>query len=76
MAEPLEGWTSESWLAEAPIDELYEHVKDWTGAVQEIIMGLRKGHADGLMLKQTLYGMSVSQRRSGLRQIKLTVELF
>ncbi|KAL1868353.1 hypothetical protein Plec18167_008278 [Paecilomyces lecythidis] len=55
MTEPLEGWTSESWLDKAPIDDLYEHVKDWTGAVQEIIAGLRKGHPDGLILKQTLY---------------------
>ena len=51
--EPLEG--SESWLAKAPIEDLYAHVKDWTGAVQEIVSGLRKGHPDGLILKQTLY---------------------
>lgn len=55
MTEPLEGWTSESWLAKAPIDDFHEHVKDWTGAVQEIIAGLRNGHPDGQMLKQTLY---------------------
>ncbi|KAE8553856.1 hypothetical protein EYB25_002394 [Talaromyces marneffei] len=55
MTEPLEGWTSESWLDKAPIDDFFEHVKDWTGAVQEIIAGLRKGHPDGRILKQTLY---------------------
>ena len=55
MTEPLEGWTSENWLAKAPIDELHSHVKDWTGVVQEIIEGLRKGHSDGFILKQTLY---------------------
>ena len=55
MTEPLENWTSESWLAKAPVDELYEHVKSWTGAVQEIITGLRKSHPDGLILKQSLY---------------------
>lgn len=55
MTEPLEQWTSESWLATAPIDDFYEHVKEWTGAVQEIISGLRKGSPDGQMLKQALY---------------------
>ncbi|KAF2804089.1 putative monooxygenase [Mytilinidion resinicola] len=55
MTEPLEGWTSESWLAKAPVDDLYEHVKDWSPAVQEIIHGLRKGAEDGKILKQTLY---------------------
>lgn len=55
MTEPLEGWTSESWLSTAPVDDLYEHVKGWTGAVQEIIAGLRKGSEDGKILKQTLY---------------------
>jgi salicylate hydroxylase len=53
--ESLEKWTSESWLATAPIDDFHEHVKDWTGAVQEIISGLRKGSPDGKMLKQALY---------------------
>lgn len=55
MTEPLENWTSESWLSTAPVDDLYEHVKDWTGAVQEIIHGLRKSSDDGQILKQTLY---------------------
>ncbi|KUI66626.1 Salicylate hydroxylase [Cytospora mali] len=55
MTEPLENWTSESWLSTAPVDDLYEHVKDWTGAVQEIVAGLRKGSQDGKILKQTLY---------------------
>ncbi|KAI0002649.1 FAD/NAD(P)-binding domain-containing protein [Xylariaceae sp. FL0662B] len=55
MTEPLEKWNSESWLGTAPVDDLYEHVKDWTGAVQEIIEGLRKGSKDGKILKQTLY---------------------
>ncbi|KAF2497401.1 putative monooxygenase [Lophium mytilinum] len=55
MTEPLQGWTSESWLAKAPVDDLYEHVKDWSPAVQEIIHGLRKGAEDGKILKQTLY---------------------
>lgn len=55
MTEPLEGWTSESWLSTAPVDDFYEHVKDWTGAVQEIISGLRKSSEDGNILKQTLY---------------------
>ncbi|KAI1080817.1 salicylate hydroxylase [Whalleya microplaca] len=55
MTEPLEGWKSESWLGTAPVDDLYEHVKGWTGAVQEIIEGLRKGSEDGRILKQTLY---------------------
>lgn len=55
MTEPMENWTSESWLSTAPIDDLYEHVKDWDGAVQEIIAGLRKESPDGKILKQTLY---------------------
>lgn len=55
MTEPLEAWTSESWLATAPVDDLYEHVKGWTGAVQEIIEGLRKSSDDGNILKQTLF---------------------
>ncbi|KAI1105606.1 FAD/NAD(P)-binding domain-containing protein [Jackrogersella minutella] len=55
MTEPLENWDSESWLKTAPVDDLYEHVKDWTGAVQEIIEGLRKGSSDGRILKQALY---------------------
>ncbi|EMR66246.1 putative salicylate 1-monooxygenase protein [Eutypa lata UCREL1] len=55
MTEPLENWTSESWLSTAPVDDLYEHVKGWDGAVQEIIAGLRKGSPDGKILKQTLY---------------------
>lgn len=55
MTEPLEKWTSESWLATAPIDDFHEHVQDWTSAVQEIINGLRKGSPDGKMLKQALY---------------------
>lgn len=53
--EPLAKWTSENWLATAPIDDFHEHVKDWTGAVQEIIYGLRKGSPNGNMLKQALY---------------------
>lgn len=55
VTEPLENWTSESWLSTAPVDNLYEQVKDWTGQVQEIIAGLRKGSADGRILKQALY---------------------
>lgn len=56
MTEPLENWKCESWLATAPVDDLYEHVKDWCPAVQEIIHGLRKSaNADGEILKQTLY---------------------
>lgn len=55
MTEPLENWTSESWLSTAPVDDMYEHVKDWTGAVQEIVAGLRKGSNDGKILKQALY---------------------
>ncbi|KAH8676224.1 salicylate hydroxylase [Xylariales sp. PMI_506] len=55
MTEPLDNWTSESWLAKAPVDDFYEHVKEWTGAVQEIISGLRKGSSDGNILKQALY---------------------
>lgn len=55
VTEPLENWTSESWLCTAPIDNFYEHVKGWTGAVQEIVAGLRKSSEDGQMLKQTLY---------------------
>ncbi|KKY27433.1 putative salicylate 1-hydroxylase [Diplodia seriata] len=55
VTEPLEGWTSESWLAKAPVEELHAHVKDWTGAVQEIVRGLRKGAGDGRILKQALY---------------------
>ncbi|CAK7208879.1 hypothetical protein SCUCBS95973_000263 [Sporothrix curviconia] len=55
MTEPLENWTSESWLSTAPVNDMYEHVKDWTGTVQEIVEGLRKGSADGKILKQALY---------------------
>lgn len=55
MTESLENWTSESWLSTAPVDDLYEQVKDWNSAVQEIIAGLRKGSPDGKILKQTLY---------------------
>lgn len=55
MTEPLEGRTSESWLAKAPVDSLDEHVKDWTGDVRKIIAALRKESTDGLMLKQALY---------------------
>lgn len=42
-------------MSTAPIDDLYDHVKNWAGAVQEIIYGLRKGSADGKILKQALY---------------------
>lgn len=55
MTEPLENWTSESWLSTTSVDELYAHVKDWTPEVQEIIAGLRKGSVDGQILKQALY---------------------
>jgi hypothetical protein len=55
MAEPLKRWTSEAWLSTAPIDDMQEHVRDWTRPVQEIIEGLRKGSPDGKMLKQVLY---------------------
>ena len=55
MTEPLENWTSESWMKAAPLDELRDHVKDWTGAVQEIIAGLRKSSLDGRILKQALH---------------------
>ncbi|KAH8892674.1 salicylate hydroxylase [Thozetella sp. PMI_491] len=68
MTEPLERWTSESWLSTAPIDDLYEHVKDWTGAVQEIISGLKKGSADGSMLKQALYVREPTQKWFDVRQ--------
>ncbi|KIW00318.1 uncharacterized protein PV09_08205 [Verruconis gallopava] len=62
MSEPLENWKSESWLATAPIDDLYKQVKDWTGAVQEIISGLKKGSKDGQMLKQALYVREPSKK--------------
>lgn len=55
MTEPLENWTSESWLSTSSVDDLYEHVKDWTVEVQEIIEGLRKSSPDGQILKQALY---------------------
>jgi salicylate hydroxylase len=55
VTEPLDGWTSESWLAKAPVDDFFAHVKDWSPPVQEIIHGLRKGAEDGKILKQTLY---------------------
>ena len=55
VTEPLENWTSESWMKTTSVDDLYKHVKDWTGAVQEIISGLRKGTPDGNILKQALY---------------------
>ncbi len=55
MTEPLAAWTSENWLSTAPVDDLQAHVHDWTGAVQEIVAGLRKGSADGTILKQALY---------------------
>ena len=55
MSEPLEGWTSESWLSTAPIEDFHEQVRDWCGAVQEIIAGLRKNASDGRILKQALY---------------------
>lgn len=55
MTEPLAAWTSENWLSTAPVDDLQAHVHDWTGAVQEIVTGLRKGSADGTILKQALY---------------------
>ena len=55
MAEPFEGWTSESWLRAASLDELCGHVNDWTGAVQEIMVGLRKSSSDGTILKQALH---------------------
>ena len=55
MTEPLENWTSESWLARAPIDDLAAHVSNWCLEVQDIISGLRKGSPDGKMLKQVLY---------------------
>jgi salicylate hydroxylase len=55
MTEPLENWKSESWLGKAPVDDLYEQVKDWSPEVQEIISGLRKSAPDGMILKQTLY---------------------
>lgn len=55
MTEPLDGWTSESWLASAPIEELRAHLVGWTGACQEILNGLEKSSPDGTLLKQTLY---------------------
>ena len=55
VTEPLEDWTSDSWMKTVPVDNLHEHVKDWTGAVQEIVSGLRKGTPDGSILKQALY---------------------
>lgn len=55
MTEPLENWTSESWLSTSSVDDLHEHVKDWCGEVQEIVAGLRKSSSDGKILKQALY---------------------
>ncbi|EFX02317.1 salicylate hydroxylase [Grosmannia clavigera kw1407] len=55
MSEPLENWASESWLDTAPVDDLHDQVRDWTGAVQEIVAGLRRGSPDGRILKQALY---------------------
>ncbi|KKY18201.1 putative mannitol 1-phosphate dehydrogenase [Phaeomoniella chlamydospora] len=55
ITEPLENWTSESWLAKTSIDSLQEHVEGWAPPVQELIEGLRKYSPDGMMLKQTLY---------------------
>jgi salicylate hydroxylase len=55
MTEPLGIWKSESWLAKAPVDDLYEQVKDWLPEAQEIIAGLGKGASDSMILKQTLY---------------------
>lgn len=68
MTEPLENWTSESWLKTAPVDELHEHVKDWTGAVQEIISGLRKGSSDGKILKQALYVREPTEKWFAVQQ--------
>ena len=62
MTEPLENWKSESWLATAPVDDLHEHVRDWTGAVQEIIHGLKKESPYGQMLKQALYVRSPADK--------------
>ncbi|CAI7645633.1 unnamed protein product [Penicillium manginii] len=55
MSESLDAWDSESWMSRSDIDSLQEHVKDWCPQVQDIIAGLRKGSADGKMLKQALY---------------------
>jgi salicylate hydroxylase len=55
MSEPLEAWTSESWLSRSEIDNLHEHVKDWCPVVQDIIAGLHKGSPDDKMMKQALY---------------------
>ena len=55
MTEPLERWTSESWLAKAPVDDLYAQVRDWCEPVQELVKGLRKNAKDDKILKQTLY---------------------
>ncbi|KAI1335040.1 salicylate hydroxylase [Xylariaceae sp. FL0016] len=67
MTEPLENWKSESWLGTAPVDDLYEHVKTWSGPVQEIIKGLRKGSKDGQILKQTLYVREPTQQWYSIR---------
>ncbi|KIX00534.1 uncharacterized protein Z518_10674 [Rhinocladiella mackenziei CBS 650.93] len=55
MTESLDSWTSESWLASAPIDDLHAHVRDWASPIQELIAGLHAYSPDGTMLKQTLY---------------------
>lgn len=55
MTESLDSWTSESWLASAPIDDLHAHVSDWASPIQELIEGLRKYSLDDQMLKQALY---------------------
>lgn len=62
MTEPLENWTSESWLSTTSVDELFDHVKDWCVEVQEIIEGLRKSSPDGQMLKQALYVREPTQK--------------
>lgn len=62
MTEPLNNWKSESWLAKAPVDDLYYQIRDWTGACQEIIEGLREGSDNGRILKQTLYVRDLTEK--------------
>lgn len=55
MSEPLDQWDSESWMSRSDIESLYDHVKDWCPAVQDIIAGLHQTSPDGQMMKQALY---------------------
>lgn len=55
MTESLDGWSSESWMSRAPIDDFQAHIKGWTKEAQDIVAGLRKDVSDNQMLKQALY---------------------